>query len=60
MKSSPSTESFEEPAPATLRSPPSTLRVRDRAMSVELTMVDCQDLATEQEEPPTRRYARVA
>ena len=47
----------DEPAPATLRSPPSTLRVRDHLVLVEVE----EDLESEIEaEPPTCRYARVA
>ena len=46
---------LDESAPETLRSPPSSLRVRDRALLVEMT-----DVAEEEEEPATCRYARVA
>ena len=61
MHPSLATQTFDEPAPATLRSPPSTVRVRDRALCVELTrmewpaeVVDCEN------EPPTRRYGCAA
>jgi hypothetical protein len=59
MNSSVATQLSEESAPVTLRSPPSTLRVRDRAVCVELALLLELAFADEQE-PPTCRYARVA
>lgn len=55
------TQNLDEPAPATLRSPPSTVRVRDRALCVELTRMDWPaDVGAREDEPPTRRYGCAA
>lgn len=54
---------LEDAAPQTLRSPPSTIRVRDFAVVVEVEA--CEELLDSEDDDiaslvPTQRYARVA
>lgn len=51
------TSHAEEPAPTTLRSPASTLRVRDHVVPVR---VEHLEHVAEEPEPATCRYDRVA
>ncbi len=54
------TSHAEEPAPTTLRSPASALRVRDHVVPVHVEHVEHVEHAAEELEPATCRYDRVA